>query len=369
MVRITDTTPGRTALIDGRSCLFFSGFAYLGMHGSHAFRDLLAVGNGRFGSVYPSSRISNLQLRLYEELEHSLATMLHQQSAVCFSSGYLAAQAAITYAAGKGTLLYAPGAHPAIRYPGAQVPEGDVQHWLSAITKMVNQGDDHQYILVSDAVNPLTATIHDFSPLQNIRRKVLVLIDDSHGIGLLGENGEGIVQALPSNPALHYLITASLAKAFSLEGGLVAGHAADIAAIRKLPLFTASTPMAPANAYAFLHARDAFATARRVLKQRIQAFENLTAGIPALHHPHPLPVFAVREEVSSAPRETRPVVQLNEQHNLYEHLLSLDILISSFSYPDPQGPAINRIVLSALHTPSDLEILAEHLTRFYTSTQ
>lgn len=368
MTRITDTTPGRTAQIDGRSCLFFSGFSYLGMHASHAFRDLLAVGHGRFGSVYPSSRISNLQLRLYEELEHALATMLHQQSAVCFSSGYLAAQAAVTYATGKGTLLYAPGTHPAVRYPGARVPEGDVQQWLAAIAETVNQGEDHQYVLIADAVNPLTATIHDFSPLQHIRRKVLVLIDDSHGIGLLGDNGEGIVQALPSNPALHYLITASLAKAFSLEGGFVAGHAADIAAIRKLPLFTASTPMIPANAYTFLHAHDAFATARRVLKQRIQVFENLTAGIPALHHPHALPVFTVRELISSAPQETRPVVQL-DKHDLYEHLLSLDILISSFSYPDPQGPAINRIVLSALHTPSDLEILAEHLTRFYTSTQ
>lgn len=368
MAQLTDITPGRTAQVEGRSCLFFSGFSYLGMHASHTFRDLLAVGNGRFGSVYPSSRISNLQLRLYEELEHALATMLHQQSAVCFSSGYLAAQAAVTYAAGKGELCYAPGAHPAVRYAGAQIPTGTVQDWLSEITETVNQGDDHRYVLVCDTVNPLTATIHDFSPLQNIRKKVLVLLDDSHGIGVLGETGEGIVQALPANPALHYLITASLAKAFSLEGGLVAGHAADVAAIRKLPLFTASTPMIPANAYTFLHARDAFVTAKRVLQQRIQAFENLTAGIPALHHPHPLPVFAIREAGHHSGKEEQ-ITQLHAHQDLYAYLLALDTLISSFSYPDPQGPRINRIVLSALHTPADLEILAEHLTRFYTSIQ
>ncbi|GEP97893.1 aminotransferase class I/II-fold pyridoxal phosphate-dependent enzyme [Chitinophaga cymbidii] len=369
MVRITDTAPGRTALIDGRSCLFFSGFSYLGLHASHAFRDLLAVGNGRFGSVYPSSRISNLQLRLYEELEHALAAMFHQQSAVCFSSGYLAAQAAVTYAAGRGTLLHAPGAHPAIRYPGAQVPEGSVPDWLATIVETVNNGDDHQYVLVADAVNPLTATVHDFSPLAGIRKKVLVLIDDSHGIGILDDEGTGIVRSLPASPALHYLVTASLAKAFSLEGGFVAGHAADIAAIRKLPLFTASTPMIPANAYTFLHAREAFTAARNVLKQRIQALENLTAGIPALHHPHALPVFAIHEHHGGAAEAARPVVQLNGLRGIYEHLLSLDVFISSFSYPDPQGPRINRIVLSALHTQSDLEILAEHLTRFYSSIQ
>lgn len=371
MTRITDTTPGRTAIIEGRSFLFFSGFSYLGMHASPAFRELLSAGTARFGTVYPSSRISNLQLRLYEELEHALATLLHRQSALCFSSGYLAAQAAVTYAHGKGELLYAPGAHPAIRYPGAQLPEGSVQDWLSNVVDMVNQGDDHRYVLVCDAVHPLTATIHDFSPLQLIRKKVLVLLDDSHGVGLLGDDGEGIAASLPENPALHYLITASLAKAFSLEGGFIAGHAADIAAIRKLPLFTASTPMIPANAYAFLHAREVFATARRTLRQRIQAFANLTAGIPALQHTHPLPVFAIRETATDkqTQQDERHTVQLDTHQHIYEYLLNLDTLISSFAYPDPQGARINRIILSALHTPSDLEILAEHLTRFYSSVQ
>ncbi len=351
MVQITDTTPGRTVLVDGRTCLFFSGFSYLGMHVSHSFRDLLAAGTGRFGSVYPSSRISNLQLRLYEEMEHAAAALVRQQASICFSSGYLAAQAAITYADTRGEVLFAPAVHPALRYPGASVPQGDWNDWLAAIVDMVNKGADNQYVIVSDAVNPLTSAINDFAPLQAIDKKVLVLIDDSHGIGLLGDNGEGIVHTLPESPALHYLLTASLAKAFSLEGGIVAGHASDVAAIRRLPLFTASTPMVPANAYAFLHAAGAFATARKRLRDLILEFKRLTAGTTGIHHPHDLPVFVLEDK----------------KENVYSYLLSRDTLISSFAYPDPHGHKIHRVILSALHTKNDLHILAEQLASFYPS--
>ena len=353
MIKITENTPGRTALIDGRTCLYFSGFSYLGMHSSHAFRDLLAVGIGRFGSVYPSSRISNLQLKLYEEVEHALAVLLHQQSAVCFSSGYMAAQAAVTHAATKGEVLFAPGTHPALQYPGALVPVGQWNDWITTVVEMVNKGDDEQYVIVSDAVNPLTATINDFEALRQIEKKVMVLIDDSHGVGILGEKGEGSIGILPDNPALHYMITASMAKAFSLEGGFVAGHAADIAAIRRLPLFTASTPIIPAYAYTFLHAAGAYTTARKRLKDLITEFKRLNTGITGIYHPHQLPVFVLEDK--------------KEKESVYTWLLSRDTFISSFAYPDPQGQRIHRIILSALHTHTDLNILSTQLAQFYPS--
>ncbi len=351
MFSITDSTPGRTAQTEGRSCLFFSGFAYLGMHVSHTFRDLLAEGLERYGSVYPSSRIGNLQLRLYEETEHALAAHLHQQSAACFSSGYLAAQAAVTYAVTKGETLYAPNTHPALRYPGAQAPAGNWSDWMDTVIDMVNLGADHQYVIIADAVNPLTAVINDFSGLKELRRKTFVLIDDSHGLGILGPDGEGIISLLPANESVRYLITASLAKAYSLEGGMVAGHAADIAAIRKLPLFTASTAMIPAYAHVFLQAQQVFANARKRLQKNILTMEGLAEGIAAIRHQSSLPMFVLEDR----------------EEDVNEYLLGRDTIISSFAYPDPQGPKIHRVVLSALHTRADIEILMVQLVQFYTS--
>lgn len=352
MIQITDSMPGRTVVCDGREFLFFSGFSYLGMHTSPAFREWLAEGQARFGSVYPSSRIGNLQLRLYEELEHALAVHTRQQAAACFSSGYLSAQAAVTWAVTKGMPLYAPGAHPALRYPGAVAAAGNWNDWLETTVDMLNREPDNTYVLISDAVDPLRGEVHDFGALARLQRKALVLIDDSHGLGVLGPQGEGISTLLPQTDAARYLLTASLAKAYSLEGGLVAGHAADIAAIRRLPLFTASTPIIPANAYAWLKAGDAFAEARRLLRGNISALERLTGAVDELPHPHDLPVF-VLQDASKA---------------VYGWLLSRDTLISSFAYPDPQGDRINRIILSALHTPDDLDMLAAQLIQYYQQT-
>lgn len=346
----TDFTPGRTAFIDNREHLFFSGFSYLGMHRSPVLEAAFMEGLKLYGSVYPSSRIANLQLSLYEETEHALCALLHQQAAASFSSGYLAAQAAISYGYTKGEILYAPGTHPALQFAGAVVPGGNWNAWMGAAVEKINKAADHTYVIAADGVNPLSATINDFSALQQITRKTLVIIDDSHGIGLLGADGEGSVHHLPANPHLHYLVSASTAKAFSAEGGVVAGKAADIAALKRMPCFTASTAMMPAAAYALLHSQNACAVARRKLEENITYFQELVKNVYAVAQPSHLPIFI-----------------LQGAQEVYDYLLLHEVLISSFRYPLPESLRLNRVVLSALHLKEDLEMLAGLLRAYYPS--
>lgn len=340
----TLSVPGRTAIVDGRTCLFFSGFSYLGMHAMPAFREAFKAGIEQYGPVFMSSRVANLRLSLYEELEHALAVLFRQQAAAAFSSGFLAAQAAIHYAGSHGTVLYAPGTHPALRLNGDTPPAASWEQWVEETAAKVNAAPDHSFVVAADAVNPLTSTINNFDWLQRMERKVMVVIDDSHGAGILGPDGEGIVHSLPVHTPLRYLISASTAKAYSIEGGLVAGHAADIAALKKQPFFTASTPFIPANAYAFLQSRTLFAARRHQLKFNIDYLQRLVAGNTMVHNPHHLPVFLLR------PDETQPSID--------KYLLEHDIIISSFAYPNPDSPPIHRIVLSALHEPFDMDTLA-----------
>ncbi len=78
----------------------------------------------------------------------------------------------------------------------------------------------------------------------------------------------------------------------------------------------------------------------------------MTGAIDEIYHAHELPVF-VLDDTSEA---------------VYTWLLSRDTLISSFAYPDPQGDRVNRIILSALHTPDDLDMLAAQLVQYYDHT-
>jgi len=334
----TDITPGNTVDINGKEHLFFSGFSYLGLHTHPRFKAALKDGIDQYGTVFISSRIANVQLSLYDELEHALATSLHQQAAATFSSGYMASQAAVQYAATQGTLLYAPSVHPSLWLGKPVIPDIPWHDWATQTITLINSHTDHQFVVVANGVNPLTSTINDFSWLTQLKKKALILIDDSHGIGILGATGNGITHTLP--PHQDYLLAASLAKAYSIEGGVVAGRGAHIAASKKSPLFTAGTPLMPANAYAFLQSLDLHDTQRALLHKQIAYFKIITKDIPDIHNPFLLPIFVLQNPADIATQ-----------------LLGHDIIISSFRYPSPDSPPINRIVISAHHTSHQLDIL------------
>ncbi|MBO9732017.1 MAG: hypothetical protein J7623_25470 [Chitinophaga sp.] len=342
----TDHTPGRTVVQGGRTCLFFSGFAYLGLHQLPAFKTLLVQGIEQYGTVFPSSRAGNLRLSIYEEIEHALCSLLHQQAATVFSSGYLASQAAVQYGASRGELLYAPGTHPSLWYQTPALPSLSREDWIMQTIEQINSHPDNHFVIVTDTVNPLTSTIHSFHWLEAIQRKVLVIADDSHGIGILGPVGEGSIHFLPVFPQVRYLLSASLAKAFSVQGGVVAGHAADIMALKKQPLHVGSTPMMPANAYAWLQAGELVQKMRRSLQQNIAYLLHLTAG-SAVHNPHGLPMFI-----------------LPEGDALVRYLLERDVIISSFPYPQPHSPVVNRAVVSALHLQEDMVTLHRFMKEY-----
>jgi 8-amino-7-oxononanoate synthase len=383
----TDRTPTGRVFTGEKELLFFSGFSYLGLHALPAFKELLKAGIDQYGSVFISSRIANVRLRLYEELEEALAGLLQQEAAATFSSGYLASQAAAQYAASCGQLLYVPGAHPSLytsaqaqdaasrgqllHAPGAHpsshtstpaqdatsreqhmhapgtpaIPTADWQSWTAQTIQQVNAHPDHTFVIVADSVQPLTSTINDFSWLQQLQRQVLVLIDDSHGIGVLGPAGNGIIHTLPHHPTVRYLISASTAKAYSAAGGVVAGSEKDIAALKKLPFFTGATPMMPANAWAFLQSFSLHTVQRNILRKRITDFVRLTQGHDYISNPAGLPIFLIRDHPDMATR-----------------LQEKDVIISSFSYPYPDSPLIQRIIISASHSDDDLHILHSLLT-------
>lgn len=314
-------TPTTTVNIDGKELLFFSGFAYLGLHAHPVFKEALKEGIDQYGTIFISSRIANVKLRLFDELEHTLKNK--HEAAVTFSSGYMASQAASEYAKSQGELLYAPNTHPSL-HQNQPVPKIPWQDWAAQTIHTINNSNKN-YVIIADSVNPLTSTINDFSWLTQITKPAMILIDHSHGIGIIEE------PIIP--PQLDGLISASLAKAYSTQGGVIRGRQTHIDNIKKLPLFTAGTPMMPANAYAFLKSGPLHKIQRTLLHQKIAYFKSITD----LHNPFSLPIFLLKDGA--------------------RYLLDNGVVISSFGYPHPDSPLINRIIVTAEHTIAQLDQL------------
>lgn len=316
-----DKTPGRTAFINGEEYLFFSGYSYLGMQHVPGFITLMKEGIDKYGWLFPSSRISNTRFKIYEECETLLSSLTGAEETVLVSSGFTAGRMAI--AKWKDAIINIKPSHPAI----------EVKYQSHAISST-------EKFFAIDSVDPLNAAISNLSFVQNTKELTTVILDDSHGIGLLGPNGEGITSLLPEQKHINYVLTYSLSKAFNIQGGAISCTSSLAKKLRLMPEYTASTASSPALLYAFLHAQELYALQRQKLKDNITYFRSLIDLEKIRSHPL-LPVFILPSQIDD------------------RKLAQQKIIISSFAYPDPGGEKIQRIVLSALHTRSDLERLAE----------
>lgn len=331
--------PGRTTIINGKEYLFFSGYSYLGLGCNESFLQLIHEGIEKFGVVYPSSRISNTPLQLYSEFEHALAQLTNTEASAVFSSGFLSARTATQVVAEEMKVYYRYPAHPASsHHHQAMYIENSWDDFLDEKRK----ANEFKFGLLADSINPTPGRFTDFSFLQNLPKefKIVLIIDDSHGIGWLGAKGEGIVSRLqlPSNVEL--LLNFSLSKAFHLNAGAVCGSPYWIDKAKQHVNFTTSTPPMPALAHAFMNGASIFQQQRLLLHKNIQYLQNLISN-STFAASEGTPVFVIKKE-SVAP-----------------YLLKNNVLISSFGYPRPENNVVNRIVVNALHLKSDLEKLVQ----------
>jgi 8-amino-7-oxononanoate synthase len=338
-------TPGRNVFVNDREMLFFSGYAYLGLNLYPDFLRFVIEGMQQFGAVYPSSRISNTQLELYSSVEKYLSELTHTTDTVLFQSGYMAGKAVTEIIPTDSIVYTSPVCHPAIRTH--QPSELSFIEWASQIVSNINSSHfTSPPVIVSDAVNPLTAEVFDFSFLNHIHQPVICITDDSHGIGIIGKDGEGISSRLPRKENIEYIISYSLSKAMSVQAGAVScTNAATAKALKAGNWFTATTPPSPAMLYALLHSKHIFHRHRQQLADNLHFLQTAAASLPHIYFNEELPVIILPENLDET------------------YFAGHQIIISSFAYPNPQGKKINRAVISALHTKDDLQQLLNAIAK------
>ena len=345
---ITPQLPGRTIWIEGQERLYFSGTSYLGMGHSEAFRELLHEGVVQYGTIYSSSRASNVQLAIYEEAEEVLASVTGAEAALTFSSGFQAGQAAVQSLAATPTFCYAPHTHPAVWRNPSDAVYGDFAVWTSSVADQVAAAPG-DVVIVANSLDPLRVRPYSFNWVADLpqSRPITLLVDDSHGLGITGENGEGIFATLkslaPSNVTV--VVISSLGKAYGMPGGVVLGPQPFVSYLRKMPFFTAGSPMPPAYLSAFTRAQPLYQRARQQLFTSVSCFRQQTNDLSIFRSQDRYPVFYTSDN-SLAPAVAPQAV------------------LSSFSYPHPESDPITRVIVSSLHTEADLDIL-EALVREY----
>ncbi|CCH55843.1 aminotransferase class I and II [Fibrisoma limi BUZ 3] len=343
-----DHLPGRTIRHEGRHYLFFSGTSYLGLPQSIAFQQLLTESIGCYGTSFGSSRNGNLQLQVYQDAEAKLAAFVGAETALTLSSGMMAGQAVVNYLrAQRYEFVYGPHTHPALWHePDLIPPAVSFAEWADQLPNVVATADRVAIVLNSlDAVRS-QAYLFDWVRQLPAEQPITLVVDDSHGLGVIGEEGSGIWRQIPQIPSIRLVVTASLAKAMGLPGGVILGDANTLGSIRRTPFFGGCSPIPPAYLSAYLKGDELYQQGWQKLQRNVALAEELLLPTGLFTHAPGYPVF------------------YTERDELYPYLLEKGIFLYSFAYPTAADRANTRVVISAFHESEDIERLAGHVNEF-----
>lgn len=205
-----------------------------------SFQDLVQAGFTTYGTNYSSSRLSNVQLKIYTDAEHYLAAWTGAEAALTVASGLMAGQLVVKALAGTGGFFYSPRVHPALWRTTADCYQGNYNTWASQIAAQTNKVTDKNIVILTNSLDALSARAYSFEWMTQLAagKTYTLVIDDSHGFGLTGVNGAGIITQLPSLPAyVQVIIVSSFGKALGIPGGVILSNAKLLKNLKKQAFF------------------------------------------------------------------------------------------------------------------------------------
>ncbi|WP_333866651.1 8-amino-7-oxononanoate synthase [Sphingobacterium sp.] len=331
---------GRFITTTDREYLFFGGTSYLGLATDQAYTSIFIEGIQRYGINNGTSRNNNVQQDIFDQAEDYAAKRFGFEASLLLSSGYLATQFLVRTLAAEGEVLHAPSCHPSLWLDEKPTAAGSFVDWATATVAYINQSPQTSFIIVSNSLDNMKPETFDFAVFSHIdpNKKIVLLLDDSHGIGVIRKNGISFDRSNFYLSNIELIVVASLAKGLATDAGLILADEARIKSLKRSNFYTGASPSSPASLYAFVYGEQIYLERFQKLQHNISYFRERIAS--QLNTVSNFPVFS----------STDPT--------LYARLMDAGILVSSFPYPLATDPLLNRIVLNAHHTEADLDRLS-----------
>lgn len=244
--------------IEGRRMVMCGSNNYLGLSADPRVKEAAVSAVKRFGSTCSGSRLLNGTLALHEELEARLAAFLGHEAAVVVSTGFQTNLAAMSGLLGRHDVVFSDRQNHASLVDGIRLSFGaekkfrhnDVAH-LEQLLAAANP--EQGKLIVSDGVFSMEGDLCNLPKIVELaeRYKARILIDDAHGMGVLGTHGRGTAEHFGLE-AQTDLVMGTFSKSFASLGGVLAGPRDVIDYVRHKArpiIFSASmTPAAVASA-------------------------------------------------------------------------------------------------------------------------
>ena len=255
--RITQGPQQVESVIDGKQCLAFSSNDYLGLANHPKILSAMHDGIDQYGCGSGASHLMNGHSCAHHELEEQLAEFLQRPRALLFSSGYLANLGVIAALTTKGDRVYEDRLNHASLIDGGLLSGARLIRYDHADADSLQQKLDKdfsgQQLVVTDGVFSMDGDIAPLPALKDCCRdsQALLMVDDAHGIGVLGHQGRGSLEHFSMSASDVPILMGTLGKSFGCSGAFVAANEEIIETlINHARSYIYTTALAPALAVA-----------------------------------------------------------------------------------------------------------------------
>ncbi len=367
--------------VGGRLLRNFCSNDYLGL--SHHPELIRAASEcmSRFGFGAGAAHLVSGHSHEHHALEQELAAFTGRERALLFSSGYMANLGVISALTDRHDLVLADRANhasllDAARLSGARLrrfTHGDVAHAGQMLLAQHAEAEPGEApkpasngagtattLIVTDGVFSMDG---DLAPLPAVaalaqRHKCALMVDDAHGLGVIGAHGGGTLEHTGVGPAAVPILVGTLGKAFGTFGAFVAGDAALIDYLiqrARTYIYTTALPplVAAASRAALRLAREEPWRRERLhaLTLRFRAAAS-ALGVPLAPSTTPIQPLIVGDSAWALALSTA--------------LMNAGFWVAAIRPPTvPAGGARLRITLSAAHREQDVDALAETLGKLW----
>jgi glycine C-acetyltransferase len=362
-IRTIEGPQGAWIVVNGKRVLNLCSNNYLGFANNAELREASKKAVDEYGVGPGAVRTIAGTQAVHLELERKLASFKHAEACIVLQGGFVANLAVIPTITGDGDIIFSDELNHASIIDGCRLSKARVVRYAhndaADLRKKIEENKDsaRRMLVVTDGVFSMDG---DIAPLPDIvdvadEYGAIVMVDDAHGEGVLGDSGRGIVNHFKLEGRVDIEV-GTLSKAFGVMGGYVTGSQTliDYLKQRGRP-FLFGTGITAADTAAAIAAVDVLTRSDELVRRlwdNAKYFQNKLkdAGFDIGGTETPItPVMLGEEKIASA---------------FSRKLFDENIFAQAISYPTvPKGKARIRCMLSAAHEKEDLDFAQDAFVR------
>lgn len=250
--RVIESAQDPEVVINGKCMIMVGSNNYLGLTNHPKVKEAAIDAVKRYGSGCAGSRFLNGTLTIHVELEEKLARFIRKDAALIFSTGFQVNLGVISALVCKDDIVIIDKMDHASIIDGCRLSYGEVKKFrhndMTDLERILEMNNGRGKLIVVDGVFSMEGDIVDLPKVVELAKTygARVMVDDAHGIGVLGKSGRGTAEHFGLEDEVD-LIMGTYSKSLASIGGFIAGSEEVIHYIKHFArslIFSASPPPA-----------------------------------------------------------------------------------------------------------------------------